>query len=422
MSSSTQFEEIVNKLRQLYKKLQPPLKHEVADMSHDITQHIYEKVRENDKKHGCYNQNDMNTVVRKYLGNNFSQMTKIESGELCCFNYFHESNRQLISGLHNILTNWRLNHFNEDDLFLLQLYFYAMFMRVVLLKNYQQIIRQKAPNFEEIFRTCGCPISLSLSPDLILMSVRNNIIYRGKKDQLKIIIELYRTILGLKAKKPKNQSGESKTNDNEVVDDGDNPNYVYFLEDTKSRNIKIGSTKQLKTRYKQFKTGNPDIMFYKAIATKFHKKTEKEAQKHFKNHHYQGEWYKITKRMIDVFLQENDYKVIDMEQLRREILSKIQCFVNELNRNRATILRLINEKSNQIDDIQQRNKFTQFKQELESLWKNGDVLTKNHMKSIKKLIKSMKKLDTFTFDTSIKKVDDLLKEKLKYEADNKHFM
>lgn len=418
MSTATQFEEIVKKLRQLQTKLEPPLKYEVAHMSHDIVQHIYEKVQANDRKHGCYNQNNMNTVTRKYLGNEFTRGTKIESRDLFCFNSFHESNKQLIAGIHNILTNWRLNHFKEEDIFLLRLYFYTMFMRVILLKNYKQVIRQKAPDYDQVLKDCGCPVTLSVEPDLILMSVKNNIIYQKKIEKLKILIELHRRILGLKAKKAKKQQEEKKDDNDMKQADG----YVYFLEDTKSNNFKIGSTKQLKQRYKQFKTGNPDIQFYKAIktTTKLHKKIEKASHKHFKNNHYEGEWFKITKQLIDQYLQKNAYNVIDIVQLRKEIQTKIRLFVSQLDRERARMIRDIVQKCGNNADRTNRNKLTQLEQQLQMQWKNGVNLGKNDVKQMKQTVKLMKKIDK-TFDMSWKKIDDLLKEKLKYEADNKHF-
>ena len=78
-------------------------------------------------------------------------------------------------------------------------------------------------------------------------------------------------------------------------------NFLYFIhEEGDLTQFKIGFTTNLEQRLSSLQIGNPrKLVVYKTISNSSIKK-EKEMQDFFASYHIRGEWYRITRDMIDV--------------------------------------------------------------------------------------------------------------------------
>ena len=78
-------------------------------------------------------------------------------------------------------------------------------------------------------------------------------------------------------------------------------NFLYFIhEQGNLTQSKIEFTANLEQRLLSLQTGNPrNLVVYKTIPNSLIKK-EREMQDLFASYHIRGEWYRITRDMIDV--------------------------------------------------------------------------------------------------------------------------
>jgi hypothetical protein len=78
--------------------------------------------------------------------------------------------------------------------------------------------------------------------------------------------------------------------------------FTYFISNSVKDKIKIGRTKNIKNRFKTFKTSNPDIEISLVIPKD---KYEKYYHDEFSKYHYNLEWYFYTKEIKEFIVNEN---------------------------------------------------------------------------------------------------------------------
>lgn len=187
------------KLRKLRDNLKDnPLRYEINNISHELFNKIYDEVKINDKQNGCYDQCNMSNILYKYLGNGFNQDNSLDDFCIKYLDSFHESNKILIKKISNIFTNPWLNYLKEDDMFLLNLYFKFLFLRIY--SKGDTLINNNHNMYYETLKKYGLNVTPCTEYDLVMNEIKNNIIYPKKRDALNELISIYRGMLGLKQK------------------------------------------------------------------------------------------------------------------------------------------------------------------------------------------------------------------------------
>jgi len=82
--------------------------------------------------------------------------------------------------------------------------------------------------------------------------------------------------------------------------------YVYLLKQPSTGLYKIGKTKNIENRIKQFKTGNPDNLFIiKYFESKqFYSKIEAALHNLYKIQRVENEWFDLTENEVNDFLDK----------------------------------------------------------------------------------------------------------------------
>jgi len=93
------------------------------------------------------------------------------------------------------------------------------------------------------------------------------------------------------------------------IKDIDNVAGVYIIKNQNTKKYKIGITKNLKKRIKQFSTGNPEnIKIVYFIKTKHYKSLEVHLHEIFKNYRIGGEWFNFSDEKLSEI--ENNFELL----------------------------------------------------------------------------------------------------------------
>lgn len=112
--------------------------------------------------------------------------------------------------------------------------------------------------------------------------------------------------------------------------------YIYFIEDTNYKTIKIGKATNPKTRLNELQVGNPshlELLAACEVELKNAKLAEQELHERFEPFRVRGEWFKATQYMRDLIDWMKDKKADSMFYFEKDwVPDKIEDLTSELAR------------------------------------------------------------------------------------------
>lgn len=83
---------------------------------------------------------------------------------------------------------------------------------------------------------------------------------------------------------------------------------IYFIEDRQTKNVKIGTTVNLRERLQKLQVGNPNKL-YVALEVKSDTLSEKAIHRALADTHIRGEWFRPSDRLASLMLFLESWKV-----------------------------------------------------------------------------------------------------------------
>jgi predicted GIY-YIG superfamily endonuclease len=329
---------LFHKLKQMHRQcVDSSQQCEVTRLCQTLSMELAKRVKSNDRQHNTSDSWSLDKVTRFLSGHFYA--VKIAENAVCCVNRFHQSNQALIRDVYAALTNRGTNYWRLQDQWLRSLYLHQVLFRAYSMKDFSEKIADCTSDMTSMLMRCGCTVNSCIPscPEQLLIVVKDKVVRNGKETEMSTLIEM---LCGLMNMKPRKPLDDVKVQFPDLLKPSPRPKvekggYVYFLVCTSSNKIKIGCTTSLPRRFKQFKTGNPHIQFYKALKVKLGTQTQLEARAHahFKEQFFKGEWFNITKHDVDLFIDTSDepFDVIDIQKQRPPLQERLrqydQCMV-----------------------------------------------------------------------------------------------